>query len=109
MNYLATMSGKNFLERLQESDERTKRWWLIVCSCAAMGVVLFIWLRYFSALVNTGGEQMAAGSDQGSGSMSFAETMRAGAGVLFDRVKGAVSRFGEVIQAPRSYDITPPQ
>ncbi len=99
--------GMRWLHRLQNADEAVKRRWLIVFSAAAMCVVIFVWLSYFSALVSSPGATARVVEDQGSQNVGFWDTMKAGAGVLFGALKSAVSHVGEILAAPRSYIIKP--
>lgn len=41
-----------FIRKLQNSDEQTKKIWLVGLSAVSMAVVIFFWLIYFNRVVN---------------------------------------------------------
>lgn len=47
---------KNKLQKIQESDEQTKKRWLIGLSAATMIVIIFLWLALFNFLFEKSGE-----------------------------------------------------
>lgn len=42
---------KNFIKKLQRSDDKTKKRWLVVSSAISMVIIFFLWLAYLNAVV----------------------------------------------------------
>ncbi len=42
------MRFRNFIEKIQNSDERAKRRWLVISSAITMAIVLVLWIFYVS-------------------------------------------------------------
>lgn len=75
------MRFRNFIEKIQNSDERIKRRWLIASSAAAMAVVLALWIFYISFIFQI--LPADAISDQ-SGEPGFWQIFKNGAVVVFN-------------------------
>ena len=101
---------KNFLERLQSSDEATKQRWLIGSAVVIMVAVVFLWLTYFNSFVigpRNGAPAEAGQKAEGSG-VTFFGTMKSGAFVLYQGFWGKLRAFGSILEKPREYIIKPP-
>ncbi len=102
---------KNFLEKLQSSDEATKQRWLVGSAAVIMTIVVFLWLAYFNSFVI--GPQNAApvspGSGVGGDRITFWGTMKNGASVIYNGFLGKLRAFGDILKQPREYIIKPPQ
>lgn len=93
-----------FLERIQQSDEPTKRRWTIGIGIVATGVVTFVWLAYFNNLIDSINRE--ASGQQGS-TESALSTMGRGAAVISESLKSQGARVKELILKPQTYTITP--
>lgn len=102
---------KNFLERLQSSDEATKQRWLIGSAVVIMAVVVFLWLAYFNSFVigPRSGAPAEAGQKAEGGGVTFFGTMKNGASVIYNGFIGKLRTFGNILEQPREYIIKPPQ
>jgi hypothetical protein len=100
---------KNFLEKLQSSDEATKQRWLVGSAAVIMAIVVFLWLAYFNALV-VGPKDAASGSDirTGSTGATFFGTMKNGISVIYNGFWAKLRAFGNILEQPREYIIKPP-
>lgn len=97
--------AKNFLETLQESDERTKMRWVIGCSAVAMAVVIFLWFGYFNTLITNFGEPEAAVTVREGEELGFIGTMRSGLAAIGELVRNGAEAFSDSLAAPRRYSI----
>ena len=96
---------KNFLERLQEADERTKRRVVAVSSALAMIVVVFLWFSYFNSIVRP---EATVGSQRGEeGNFSFMDTIRHGTASMISGAWDMLRAAGRAVFEGRSYTITP--
>lgn len=106
------MSGypeqKNFLERLQEADDDTKKWWVVIGTVVIMSAVVFVWLGYFNNLIagNIRRTEPAPITEE-KGEFTFFDTMRNGVASIFHSFKGGVEGIINGIGGSRSYDIAP--
>ena len=100
------MEQKNWLQRLQESDDRTKTRWLVGLSVASMIVVVALWLSYFNMLIVSSNQPTVAGNGAPAG-VSFFDTMKAGSAVILDHAWSGLQRLSGILKAPRSYIIKP--
>ena len=98
----------NFLEKLQSSDERIKRRWLVGLTAIVMVGVVYVWLAYFNNLVaglnapgTETGEQVAG--------FSFLETLKRGTAVIYDVFSEKLHVFAKILEKPKEYIIQPPQ
>ncbi|MBI4087692.1 MAG: hypothetical protein HY434_02575 [Candidatus Liptonbacteria bacterium] len=97
----------NFLEKLQSSDESTKRRWMFVSTLVVMVAVVYVWFAYFNNLVgnvNTPEPREAPG-----GGFTFWQSMQNGVAILYETVAGKVRALGEILKAPREYIVSPPR
>lgn len=80
-------SIKKFFSKLQDSDEATRRRWLVLLSGASMIIVITLWISYVNLIVEpVGREEKIAESRIEPG---FAEVMRAGLTVVAKEIKEA--------------------
>ena len=98
----------NFLEKLQSSDEKTKRRWLIGLTAIAMVGVVYVWLAYFNNLV-AGFNAPPPEISQREASFSFLATLKKGAAVIYDVFSEKLSGLGKILEKPREYIIQPPK
>lgn len=98
----------NFLEKLQSSDERIKRRWLVGLTAIAMVGVVYVWLAYFNNLV-AGFNAPPSEISQGESGFSFFETLKRGAAVIYDVFSEKLQVFGKILEKPREYIIQPSQ
>lgn len=94
---------KSFLERLQNADESVKKRWLVALSAIAMLIIIVVWTKYFAFITQRG----SIGQESASGEFSFWETMKIGASVLWEDIRGILRDLGRILGAPRSYIIKP--
>ena len=109
----------NFLTKIQSSDEDTKKRWMVVSTTVIMVVVIYFWLAYFNSLVvGFSGQAMPAqpADTEGSGStpltpssITFLDTMKNGAAIIYDSFLDKIHFFGEILQKPREFIVKPPQ
>ena len=101
---------KNFLERLQSSDEVTKQRWLVGSAAVIMALVVFLWLAYFNSFVigPRNGVLVEPGPAVGGESVTFWGTMKNGASVIYHGFWGKLRAFGNILEQPREYIIKPP-
>ncbi len=97
---------KNFLERLQEADERTKRRVVAVSSALAMIVVVFLWFSYFNSIVRPEAT-VASGNGGEEGNFSFMDTIRHGTASMISGAWDMLRAAGRAVFEGRSYTITP--
>ena len=101
------MEQKNWLQRLQESDESRKRRWLVGLALLSMVIVVFVWLSYFNSLLSCANQVVAVASAERNTNVSFFETMKTGTAVITDHLWSAVRRLGRILNAPKNYIIKP--
>ena len=96
----------DFIKKLRESDEITKRRWLFLFSGISMLAVIFLWTKYFNTIV---GPINAPEQDKQEISQSFPfwQTFKAGFGVVSDTAGGIANSLFNIISQPKSYDIKP--
>src|SRR3989344_8010064 len=94
-----------FLEKIQNSDEQTKRIWMFVLTVISMGVVIFVWLAYFNNLVSSF-EQPVRVAEEPSG-FTFWQTMKKGMNVVYGEFMNKLRFLGETLSAPKEYIISP--
>ncbi len=96
----------NFIKKLQESDEKTKRRWLFLLSGISMFAVIFLWTKYFNSIVEhiNAPEQ---NNQEVSQSFPFWQTFKAGLGVVSETAGGIAHSLFNTITQPKSYDIKP--
>ncbi len=96
---------RDFLEKLQNSDESVKKRWLIVLSAISMLIIIIVWLKYFAFITRPAGN---LSPDAGRGEeFSFWETMKTGASVLWGKFLGALQGLGRIFGTSRNYIIKP--
>lgn len=101
---------KNFLEKLQTSDEAVKQRWLVGSAVVIMTIVVFLWLAYFNSFViDRRGTPAIPAPGPEANSAPFLGTMKNGAIVLYRGFLGKLWAFGKILEAPREYIIRPPQ
>ncbi len=96
--------NKNFLEKLQTSDERTKRRWVFGGSFVFMIVLAYIWLMYFNSLTSN----IASPAAPVSGNQfTFFDTMKNGAATIYNFFMGKLGAFSQILKTPREYIVNP--
>lgn len=98
----------NFLEKLQSSDERTKRRWLVGLTAVVMVGVIYVWLAYFNNLV-AGFEEPSPELNQREEGFTFLETLKKGAAVIYDAFSQRLQGLGAILEKPKEYIIQPPK
>ncbi|MFH0890420.1 MAG: hypothetical protein V1856_00105 [Candidatus Liptonbacteria bacterium] len=93
----------NFLERIQSSDDQTKKRWLIGLSAVIMFVVIWVWLGYFNSLFMR--PEISDASD--AGSFSFRESLRGGTGEVWNSTKNSLKNFGRIFGWQKEYIVQP--
>lgn len=97
---------KNFLERLQAADERTKRRVIVISSSVIMVAVVFVWFSYFNSIVMPDAAEVVVGSGEKE-NFSFVVTVRHGIANIFSGTWSALQAAGAAIFKGRSYNIAP--
>jgi len=100
------MDLKHFLEKLQNSDEGTKRRWMIASTVIIMAVVIYIWLAYFNNLIASFSQPQPVASADGAG-FGFWSSLKSGAALLYSGSADKLRAFGEILKAPREYIVQP--
>jgi len=77
------MGVKNFIEKIQNSDERTKRKWLVICSAVAMVVIVAFWVFYIKSIFEI--PQPIQAETQASGP-GFWDIFKNGASIVFNSI-----------------------
>ncbi len=98
--------ANNFLNKLRMADSATKRRWLVGLSFAAALIVVFAWGQYFNSLVLPPSAVQGGVPDQGQ-TFTFGQTLRAGLGVIWERVLASFHNLGTMLFSPKSYPVTP--
>lgn len=97
---------REFIKKLQESDEIIKRRWLFLFSGLSMIAVIFLWTKYLNSIVGPVNAPVQSNQEV-SQNFSFWQTFRAGLGIVSDTAGGVVYSLLNVISQPKNYDITP--
>ncbi len=97
---------KNFLERLQAADERTKRRVVAVSSAVAMIVVVFLWFSYFNSIVRPEAT-VISGNGGEEGNFSFMDTIRHGMASVISGARELFYAASRAVFEGRSYTVTP--
>ncbi|MDO8664021.1 MAG: hypothetical protein Q7K44_00495 [Candidatus Liptonbacteria bacterium] len=99
----------DFIKKLRDGDETTKRRWLILFSGIAAVLVLFVWLKYFDSIIagQTNNQEMAGQqAEQGAGqSFSFWQTFKAGLEAVFQGISDGFHSIFNAIREPKNYII----
>ncbi len=102
-------SKKNFFERLQSADERTKKRWLIAVTAIVMVAVVYIWLGYFNGIVSGGARsEIVPPSESVDGSLAFWQTMKNGTAFIYNILSDKLHFLGQILQTPRDFIVKPP-
>lgn len=95
------------LQKIQNSDDGTKKKWLILISAMAITVVIFVWVAYFDTLLVSVDQYVSADKVAKSGEFGFFDTIKSGAAAVYEFLADKVSGvFGE-IKKPKEYIIDP--
>ena len=94
-----------FLEKLQNSNESSKRRWTVVLSSVSMVVVVLVWFAYFDSLFTGFAEPPPA--DVEGGGFTFWSTMENGATVIYSGLTERLQGFAGALGEPKEYDINP--
>lgn len=92
---------RKFLERLQSSDDQTKKRWMIGSATVIIAIVIYIWIGYFNNLIFTLSSPQEPPL-QKIGGFSFLETAKNAVAAVFDTAK---SLIGNIFSQPREYII----
>ena len=96
-----------FLEKLQNSDEDTKRRWMVILTIVAMVIVIYVWLAYFNNLIaglSAPPQEIAADAPESKG-FTFWHSTKNGLGLVYNGFIGKLRWLGEVLGEPREYII----
>ena len=96
------------MEKLQSSDEGTKKRWLIGLTAIVMVGVVYVWLAYFNNLV-VGFQAPGAETSEQAAGFSFLETLKRGAAVIYGVFSEKLQVFAKILEKPREYIIQPPK
>ncbi len=83
---------KKFLEKLQSSDDQTKKRWMIGSTTVIIVIVVYIWVGYFNNLIFTLSSPQEP-TLQKTGGFSFLETAKNAVAAVFDTAKGLVENI----------------
>lgn len=101
---------KNFLERLQAADDRTKKRWAFFATTVIMAGVMFVWLGYFNSLVSTPAAAEPVPQEEGlQYNLSFFETTGHGAVIIYQGLLEKLKSIGNMFGSPKELIITPSQ
>ena len=91
---------RKFLEKLQSSDDQTKKRWMVGSTTVIIAIVIYVWIGYFNNLIFTLSSPQESPLQKTEG-FSFLETAKNAAAAVFDTAKSLVenvlSRPGEYI------------
>jgi len=95
---------KVFLEKIQNSDEKTKKRWLIGASAVSMILVVGLWFIYINSTVKSLGENI----NNQKPTFGFWQIFKNGLVIVFNSIKGKVENGINVIvsEITRSRTIT---
>jgi ATP-dependent Zn protease len=88
---------KNFISKIQQSDETTKRVWLFILSGVAMIIIVSLWVLYLNVTVAkvegpAGNTAIAQNNNTAEiDEPGFFATFAAGVGIIFDQLKEKLS------------------
>lgn len=86
-------SLKNKLKRIQESDEATKKKWLVAMSAISMIIVIGLWLAYMNYSIKTVDKNLAETKMEKS-ETDFWEVFKKGLSVIGNSAKDKIKNFG---------------
>ena len=96
-----------FLEKIRNSDDGTKKIWLILFTSVAMAVLIFVWVAYFNTLLVNINKPLEADEVAKSDEFGFFDTIKSGAATVYEFLADTASGiFGE-INKPKEYIIEP--
>ncbi len=112
-----------FIKKLQSSDERVKRRWLIGATVVSMAIIIYVWLAYFNNLMAQSAQNFQNGAQANSlaagGSAQVGESapvpssaldnIKQGLGTAYSAFVGGVESVGKMLKTPREYVIDPNQ
>jgi hypothetical protein len=97
---------RDFLKKLQQSDDARKKRWMIASTGLTMVVVIYLWLGYFNNLIADSSMQSAKIEESESG-FSFGQTMKMGVGSVLDVVQSGFNGVGAFFNQPKEYILEP--
>lgn len=108
---MANIVSKNFLERLQAADNRTKTRWTFFATAVIMAGVMFVWLGYFNSLIGTPAAETSPVFQEEtlSHDLTFFETTGHGAVILYQGLLEKLKSIGSIFGGPKELIITPSQ
>ena len=80
---------REFIKKIQNSDEPTKRKWIIICSAISMFVIVVIWLIYFNFSFNAENAQKMEVVDNSR--TEFWNVFKTGLKVVWNGMKNKIS------------------
>lgn len=95
------------IERIQNSDDRTKKIWLILISSVVMVAVIYIWSAYFNTLFVAVNKPVEAGEVAKSEEFGFFSTIKSGAATIYEFLADKLEGIFGGIQKPKEYIINP--
>ena len=96
-----------FLEKIRNSDDGTKKIWLILFTSVAMAVVIYVWVAYFNTLLVNINKPLEADEVAKSDEFGFFDTIKSGAATVYEFLADTASGiFGE-IKKSKEYIIEP--
>ncbi len=88
-----------FLDKIRESDDKTKTKWVIGLSILAMVVLIYIWGAYFNFLV------AAPIEDKNANEIGFLNKIKNGGAFVFETLKNVSNSFLNFFLTPKEYFI----
>ena len=95
------------LEKIRNSDDGTKKVWLILFSSVVMIVVIFVWVAYFDTLLVSVNKPVEADEVEKADGFGFFGTIKSGAAAVYDFLADKVSGIFGTINKPKEYIIEP--
>ncbi|MEK7634670.1 MAG: hypothetical protein AAB396_02210 [Patescibacteria group bacterium] len=86
---------KNKLKQIQESDEATKKKWLIIMTAVAMIIVISLWLVYINySIKSVNDEAVAIKTEKLESETDFLEVFKKGLSVVGNSAKEKIKNWG---------------
>ncbi len=85
--------SRDFIVRIRNSDERTRKRWLIIFTIPAFALVILLWLLYMGAVIGSKEDGRSAPEEVG-----FFETLGVGFRVVGERIGRGAERVREFLR-----------